>query len=452
MYIAQLTKDRKMTINERQELLDWLYGLENFGIKLGLENMKRLLDGLGNPQNNYRTIHVAGTNGKGSVCAITASVLSCEGYVTGLYTSPHFVDFEERIKIDGKCIKEEELLRYAGEVREISEKIFGNDRRQITFFEITTAIAFLYFSEKRVDYAVIEVGLGGRLDATNVIVPEISAITHIALEHTEYLGGTLREIAREKAGIIKRNVPVLTAETLNEPIEEFVKISNDRETILEKAYEIVDIITKENTFGYLEFSSYGISAHENLKCRLWGEYQIPNVTLAIAIIEKMQRMGTYVSDRAVMNGIESVFWPGRLQIAKNSRGGVYIFDSAHNPDAARALSKSVSDVTREKFLCVIGVLSDKNLDGIIESIAQISDDFICAEPVTSRARSVDDIIKAVVRAGKKAVKANSVPNAMNIADEAAGGRKVLVTGSLRTVGEAMKWWFDSFGERLWRND
>jgi dihydrofolate synthase/folylpolyglutamate synthase len=441
-----------MSNEERQELLGWLYSLENFGIKLGLENMKRLLDALGNPQNSYRTIHVAGTNGKGSVCAITASVLSSEGYVTGLYTSPHFVDFEERIKIDGVCIKEEELLQYAAKVRKISEEIFGSDRRQITFFEITTAIAFLYFAEKRVDYAVIEVGLGGRLDATNVIIPQISAITHIALEHTEYLGGTLREIAREKAGIIKKGVPVLTAETQNEPLEEFINISKERDTTLEKAYEIVDIATKENTFGRLKFSAYGISAYENLECPLWGAYQIPNITLAFAIIERMQRMGTYISDRAVRNGIAAVFWPGRLQIAKHGNGGVYVFDSAHNPDAAHALSASVSDITAEKFLCVIGVLSDKNLDGIIESIARISYEFICAAPVTSRARRVDDIVKAVERAGKKAVKAESVSGAMNIAGKYAGGRKVLVTGSLRTVGEAMKWWYDSFGERLWRND
>ncbi|MBX8631800.1 MAG: bifunctional folylpolyglutamate synthase/dihydrofolate synthase [Thermoplasmata archaeon YP2-bin.285] len=439
-----------MQAEERQKLLNWLYSLENFGIKLGLENMKKLLDRLGNPQEKYRTVHVAGTNGKGSVCALVASILTAEGYVTGLYTSPHFVDFEERIKINGKCISEDELVEYAGKVRGALFQIFGDNSRDMTFFEITTAIAFLYFAERNVEFAVIEVGLGGRLDATNVIVPEVAAITHIALEHTQYLGNTLTSIAFEKGGIIKKRVPVISAETRAEPLNELKRIASVNETVLEDAHRLVDIEVIEKGLGLLRFNAYGLAEYRNLMCPLWGAYQIPNIKLSIAAVEKLQQLGTYISNGAVTKGVSTVFWPGRLQLA--GREMTFIFDSAHNPDAAQALAASILEVTDEKFLCVIGVLSDKNLDGIMDNLVSVSDGFICASPSSSRSRPASELVASAVRRGKIAVEAPDVGDAMRMALESARGRKVIVTGSLRTVGEAMKWWSDTYGEKLWKQE
>ncbi len=434
--------------DSRRELLTWLYGLENFGIKLGLENEKLLLARLGNPQDKYRTVHVAGTNGKGSVCAMIASVLSCEGYVTGLYTSPHLVDFEERIKIGRECISTDELLECAAEVKSALEYLFGKDSREMTFFEITTAIAFLYFARKHVEFAVIEVGLGGRLDATNVIIPEVSAITHIALEHTAHLGNTLGKIAAEKAGIIKQAVPVITAEMEAEPLRVFESIASERGAALEKSYELVELEVIENASGRMRFNISGMSRIEDVECALWGNYQLPNIALSFAVLEKMQQRGVFISTDSVKAGLQGLFWPGRLQIAHRDRA--FIFDTAHNPDAMAALASSLRSVTDMKFTSVIGVLSDKDLAGVMRNLSPVVERFICAAPKTPRARAAGEIRGAAEAAGVVAVEKESVAAAMEEALRNGSGETVLVTGSLRTVGEAMEWWYEKFDEKLWR--
>ncbi len=436
------------TADERKELLKWLYGLENFGIKLGLDNERLLLNRLGNPQEKLKTVHVAGTNGKGSVSAMIASVLSSEGYATGLYTSPHLVEFEERIKIGRECIPTPDLLECASEVREALDSLFGRDAREMTFFEITTAIAFLYFAKKKVEFAVIEVGLGGRLDATNVIVPEVSAITHIALEHTAYLGNTLGQIAAEKGGIIKNSVPVITAETKKEPLEVFERIANERGAVLEKSYEMIELDILERGFGEMKFNVTGISHIEEVSCALCGDYQVPNITLAIAVLEKLQQRGVFISTNSIRTGLKEVFWPGRLQLAGRDRK--FIFDTAHNPDATEALSSSLSALTDRKFICVAGVLSDKDLGGVMRALSMITCKFICAAPQTPRARTAGEVTEAAASTGVMAVETESVGAAMEAALKEPGDGMVLVTGSLRTVGEAMEWWYEKYDEKLWK--
>lgn len=438
----------KDAVPERMELLKWLYGLENFGIKLGLDNEKKLLERLGNPQEKFRTVHVAGTNGKGSVCAMIASVLSSEGYVTGLYSSPHLVEFEERIKIGHDCISTSDLLECASEVRNALDGLFGKDTREMTFFEITTAIAFLYFARRKVDFAVIEVGLGGRLDATNVIVPEVSAITHIALEHTAYLGSTLAQIAAEKGGIIKHSVPVITAETGRESLEVFERIASERETVLEKSYELVEIEILDKELSEMRFNVSGISHIDDVSCPLRGDFQVPNIALAIAVLEKLQQRGVFISTNSIRTGLREVFWPGRLQLAGRERK--FIFDTAHNPDAMQALSSSLRALTDEKFVCVAGVLSDKDLAGIMRSLSTVTARFICAAPATPRARPAGEIRAAAESTGVAAVEMGSIAAAMDCALKEPGGNMVLVTGSLRTVGEAMEWWYEKFNEKLWK--
>ncbi len=434
--------------DERKALLSWLYGLENFGIRLGIDNEKKLLAQLGNPQEKYRTVHVAGTNGKGSVCALIASVLSSEGYVTGLYTSPHLVEFEERIKIGRECIPTADLLECASEVRDALDSLFGKDTREMTFFEITTAIAFLYFAKRKVEFAVIEVGMGGRLDATNVIVPVVSAITHIALEHTAYLGNTLGQIAGEKGGIIKNSVPVITAETKEEPLEVFERIAKERGTLLEKSYRMVELEVLDMGMDGLRFHVSGISHIEDVRCALWGDYQLPNIGLSIAVLEKLQQLGVFISANSIRTGLRDVLWPGRLQLAGRERK--FIFDTAHNPDAMQALSKSLRALTDEKFICVAGVLSDKDLAGIMKNLSKVTARFICAAPATPRARPAGEIRAAAESTGVAAVEMGSIAAAMDYALKEPGDNMVLVTGSLRTVGEAMEWWYEKFNKKLWK--
>lgn len=432
---------------ERQELLDWLFGLENFGIKLGLENMRLLLKALGNPQMNYRTIHVAGTNGKGSTCAFLASILSAEGYRTGLYTSPHFVEFEERIKINGKHISEEELLETAEEVRRASSRLFDTVEKHLTFFEITTAIAFLHFSRMKVDYAVVEVGLGGRLDATNVVEPVLSLITHVGLEHTQYLGNTLKSIAFEKGGIIKPGVPVVTSEEDAGALSVMRELAEERGSELQTMKELTEVIAERNEWGRLVVTARGMSEYSNMSSGLWGTYQLENIGLAVSAAERLQREGIYLGEGAIRTGIEKVRWRGRLQIA--DWDGEFVLDSAHNPDAMMALSSSIRDVTEEHFLCVIGILSDKNAEAIMRTLRKISHDAICVSPKTLRARTAVDLKECAERNGINCAVADSVGAGMDLALGERQGRRVLVTGSMRTLGEAMEWWHEKRGEKLW---
>ncbi len=432
---------------EKERMIQWLYSLENLGIKLGLENMSRLLEKLGNPHKSFRSIHVAGTNGKGSTSALVASILNSEGYRTGLYTSPHLVELEERIKVDGVQISGEELLETAIEVRRAAEDLFQGDRRQITFFEITTAIAFLYFSRRGVEYAVIEVGLGGRLDATNVITPMVSVITHVALEHTAYLGNTIGSIAYEKGGIIKQGIPVITAEDKREALDRIVSIATEREAEISVLKDTVDLKVTANKWGELRIVVKGMTDYGEMKSGLWGTYQIENIGLAVSTAERLQRMGLYISEQSIREGVEKVGWKGRLQIA--SSGRQFIFDSAHNPDAMRALASSIRDVTDEDFLCVLGILSDKNMEEMMLLISAFSREVICVSPRTPRARAAHEIAASAARHGMKAQIAEDVGRGMELAAADKSARKVMVTGSMRTVGEAMEWWYGKFGERLW---
>lgn len=431
----------------RSEMLNWLFGLESFGIKLGLENMNMLLEKLGRPERTFRSIHVAGTNGKGSTSAFIASILNAEGYRTGLYTSPHFVQFEERIRINGQLISENEMLETAREVRRAAEELSREDGRLLTFFEVTTGIAFLYFSRKHVDYAVIEVGLGGRLDSTNVIEPMLSVITHVALEHTAYLGNTLKAIAFEKGGIIKRGVPVITAEENREALEEIVSIAHQRQAELCIMRELLDLSVLENSWGELRLDVIGSSEYSDVRSGLWGSYQLENIGLAVVAAEKLQQLGVYLSERSIKDGIANVNWKGRLQIAHAAKE--YVFDSAHNPDAMRALSSSIRDVTRENFTVVLGILSDKNIEEMMRHVRHFSRSVICVSPKTKRARPVSDILDCAARNRLEAASASSVAEGMEKANSGSGKERVIVAGSLFTVGEAMEWWYAEIGEKLW---
>ena len=374
--------------------LAWLYSTQQFGIKLGLENIHRLLDALGRPQDGPAFFHVAGTNGKGSVCAMLDAILRQTGARCGLYTSPHLVDFRERIRVDGEKISPEAVATGLSRIREVSE----GWEHSPTFFEITTALALLHFAEKKCDYVVLETGMGGRLDATNAVVPLVSVITPIAFDHTQYLGTTLAEIAGEKAGIIKPGVPVVSA------------------TQAPEAEAVLCDQAQRMGSGYWVGQST-----EPQEIGLKGAYQQENAAVAVAALWAAK---VPVTSEQIDEGLRTVRWPGRFQIV-NDR---LVLDGSHNPHASAQLAQLWRDIYGDaKAIVIFGALADKDYPAMIKALEPIAAEFLFV-PV-SNVRSADPA--TLVSSLKSRVFA-SVGEAL-----AAAEGRILVTGSLFLVGEAM---------------
>ena len=419
-------------------MLDWLLDLEVMGIKLGLTNVRELLSRLGDPQRQFRSVHVAGTNGKGSVSAMTASILKAQGYRTALYTSPHMVDFRERVQVDGLPISRKQLCRLAKEVKgQVDDMCLAKPEACPTFFEATTALAFLHFAELGTELAVVEVGMGGRLDATNVIDPECTAITRIGLEHRRYLGDTLGKIAFEKAGIIKPGVPVVTTEHDSEALG----VIRDRASELASPMRIV---AEGVDFKLLDSSLQGIRLlllRNGMKVSLplIGSYQASNAGLAFAMVECLRSRGIAVSDEAVRRGLETVTWPGRMELVR--RRPDVLLDATHTPQGAETVAEDLRRLAKGRIILVMGVLDDKDLEGVVSPFARISDLGIAVAPLTTRAFSAETVCQAMRQHMGKAVAAGSVVEGLCMALEMAGPEDtVIVTGSIYTLGEAKAWW------------
>jgi dihydrofolate synthase/folylpolyglutamate synthase len=421
-----------------RETLDWLYSLETMEIKFGLRNVSELLERLGNPHLKLRSVHVAGTNGKGSVCAMTSSVLREAGYKVGLYTSPHIVDFRERIQVNGVKIPDSRLLALVEDIKPFVEEmaISGPDRR-LTFFEITTAIAFAYFADMGVEEAVVEVGMGGRLDATNVIAPDCTVITRISLEHTRYLGDTISKIAREKAGIIKPEVPVVTAEDKEDALAVLRSVAMDKRSPLrivgrDIKYRLVSS-TLEGTTILLD----GLSNEVHVP--LPGSYQASNVALSYGCLRELRERGVQVPDDAIVEGFGKVDWPGRIEVL--SKAPLVILDASHTPDGATVVATDIKNLAMGRVILVLGVLNDKDLGGIAKHFGSIASMAIATSPDTKRAfpaaavrdalrehcshvEMIDDVGEAFARAMTISTRKDTV----------------LVTGSLYTIGEGRRWW------------
>ena len=422
---------------EYQETLDWLFGLENMGIKLGLSRVRDLLHHLGDPQNRYRSVHVAGTNGKGSVCAMTASILKASGLSTGLYTSPHLVDFRERIMIDGEMISESDVVDLAREVREIEDRSTDSDDRPLTFFEVTTAIAFLYFARKEVQVAVIEVGMGGRLDATNVIVPDVSVITRISKEHVQYLGDTVAKIAYEKAGIIKPGVTVISAEDKPEVLKVLNSIAKDKGTYLSLAGIDFEYHVKGDDRSGV--AVYLDSIGRVVQLPLLGDYQALNAAMACEAALELRKKGLKISEETIAEGLSKVVWPGRIEVIHDRP--LVIFDVSHTPDGAKVIVEELRRIRRGRTTVVLGVLNDKDLDGIVKEFAKVSDAFIATMPKTKRAFTAEQVKDAMERYCQDVSTNDDVGDSLRLALNKSGqDDTVIVAGSLYTVGEAKRWW------------
>jgi len=341
-----------MTPRRNPSAFDYLFGLELIGIKFGLDNIIAILDAIGHPERSFRSLHVAGTNGKGSVTAMAERALRAAGHKSARYTSPHLVRLNERFSVGGESIEDAALEAAIDDVRTAIEDLRHAGRLSAppTFFEVTTAVAFELFRRAGVDVAVVEVGLGGRLDATNVLMPVATAITSIGFDHEQYLGSTLREIAIEKAGIVKPGVPVVVGDVPGEALEAIEEVARDR------GAEVVQA-GRELPGEYV-----------GIELGLRGAHQVRNAAVAVRLLEAARAGGIALSHDAIAAGLASVSWPGRLDLRRFDDGRELLLDAAHNPDGAASLAAYVAEWTGAKPTLVFGAMRDKDVSGMLRAL------------------------------------------------------------------------------------
>jgi dihydrofolate synthase/folylpolyglutamate synthase len=429
-----------MNKNGYQRSLDYLYGLEKFGMIFGLTKVEEILEAVGNPHREIQAIHIGGTNGKGSTAAIIASILRREGYRVGLYTSPHLIRFTERMKVNEKEIEKEEVASLTEWMRERIET--AGIAPPFTFFDFTTAMVFLYFKQKMVDLAVLEVGLGGRLDSTNVIDPLLSVITNIGKDHEDVLGKGILGIAKEKAGIIKESRPLITAATQPQVLRLFSKICREKKApFFRVGKEFRYVLAGEGSFSYegLHRKLWGLSLN------LRGLHQMINATTALGAMEILDDLGYRVSNDAMTEGLKEVDWPGRLEVVCSSPR--VLLDGAHNPDGALSLKESLEkDFEYHHLVLLIGIMKDKDVHSILHSLSPLADRIILTRPGTDRAASPALLRKALGRNGKKAEVIEDFRKAINKGLSLTGEEDILcITGSLYTVGEARSYFLPRGG-------
>ncbi len=409
-----------------------------YGWIFGLERIHFLLEKLGDPHKELRIVHVTGTNGKGSVCRYISSILQNAGFKVGEYLSPHIERFSERIVINGEEISERDLADLVAQIKPIAEDMRQNGKPP-TFFELVTALAFLYFRNRKVDYAVIEVGLGGRFDATNVVTPLVSVITNISLEHTNILGSDPASIAFEKAGIIKEHVPVVTAATgaVRDTIKT-VALEKDAPIIIIEKSVWKRLSNRRNSQVFLV---HGAFKDYKVKTSMLGLHQGENIAVAIAAVEQLQMGGVYITDDDIIHGIAAATHPGRMELVSETPR--ILLDGAHNPDGMRMLAKTLkSDFTYDRLLLVLGVLKDKDVAMMISAILPMADLVIVTQ--SSNQRSFDPmLLKEKVQdfdASKEVIVEMTVPRAVDHAKLLAKKKDLIcISGSLFTVGEARRY-------------
>jgi dihydrofolate synthase/folylpolyglutamate synthase len=414
-----------------RESLDYLYGLEKYGMILGLTQVTRILEAIGNPHQTLQYIHIGGTNGKGSTAAMMAAILQREGYRVGLYTSPHLIRFTERIRVDGQEIEPKEVAALTGWMRERVGA--AGISSPFTFFDFTTAMALLYFSQKMVDLAVMEVGLGGRLDSTNVVDPLLTIITNVTRDHEDVLGRSVLKIAAEKAGIIKKGRPLITAADQASVIRLLSKICREKGASLYR-------VGKD--FRYTEAGPRDFH-YEGLRRKLWdvrlslpGSHQIVNAATALGAMEILEELGFPVSTSAMMEGLGSVEWPGRLETVSSSPR--VLLDGAHNLAGARFLKEALAkEFQFRRLILLIGILKDKDVRGILRTLAPLADHLILSQPPIERAAPAAFLKQALRTNGRKADIVENLQEAIQKGLSMTGPEDLLcITGSLYMVGEA----------------
>ena len=408
--------------------VDHLDGIKRLNIRFSLDPISQFLKRMRNPQKAYGTVLVGGTNGKGSIAAMVASALSQGGFHVGLYTSPHLIDVRERIRIDGEMISRGDMDAWIETVR-------AHATEDLTYFEFLTAVAFLYFRERKVDIAVLEVGMGGRLDATNVVSPLVSAVSNISFDHTEYLGKHLEDIAWEKGGIIKNGGVCINGVKQRRLQKLLAEISHAKGATI---YSLGREITVDaHTDGSFSYQGIGVR-YDNLVCSLKGRHQIENAGVALGVIEALAMKGFRIDDDAVFKGIHDVKWGGRLEVIKHSPR--VILDGAHNAGGATVLARALrEEFSYKKLIFIFGVLKDKDNKAMLKKLLPLGDRLILTTPGTERAMPPEALLPVakqylrkieVVKTPREALK-----QALSVADE---NDLICVTGSLYLIGEIKK--------------
>jgi dihydrofolate synthase / folylpolyglutamate synthase len=418
-----LERDRGL-LNQMQSPVEHLDGLKRLDIRFSLDPISRFLESLKNPQDAYGTILIGGTNGKGSIAAMVASVMS-RNFRVGLYTSPHLIDVRERIRVDGDMILQEEMDAWI-------EVVKAHTKEDLTYFEFLTAVAFLYFRSRKVDLAVLEVGMGGRLDATNVASPLVSVVSNISIDHSEYLGKRLKEITWEKSGIIKEGGVLITA-VRQQPLRELLeKICRTRGATLYSVGREIKITTHPD--GSFSYRGIGMR-YNNLVCPLRGRHQKVNAAAALGVIECLAMRGFGADDDAVINGIHGVRWEGRLEVIRQSP--TVLLDGAHNAGGASALYRALKEeFSFRKLIYIFGVLKDKDYKTMLRKLLPLGERLILTSPDVERAMPPEALLPVahqyvrIIEIEKNS--RDALKRALSIADRS---DLICVTGSLYLVGE-----------------
>ncbi len=418
-----------------QESVDYLFGLQKYGIKFGLNSTANLLTRLGNPHRRLRCIHIAGTNGKGSTAAMLSGILKQHGLRVGLYTSPHLVRFTERFRIDDEEVSPERIFEIFGRVRRLID-----DAEPPTFFEVVTSMAFQYFAEEEVDWAILEVGMGGRLDATNVVQPEVCVITNISFDHEEYLGNTLGAIAREKAGIIKHRVPVVTG--ARQPLVQAILKATSLRLEAPLYRQGKDFRTKRNTDGSLRYE--GLKRRfPSLALNLAGAHQLSNAALALATIEVLENHGALkLNPENVQEGFLRVRWPARMEVLQEDP--LILLDGAHNPHGAECLRDALKQIFPKRRLhLVLGIMADKDVRGILKRLLPLAETAILTQPRYARAANPEALRRLARPYIQKLYVVPDPESAIQQAKSLAAPEDVIcIAGSLYFAGEVK----ELFGE------
>ncbi|HMK33628.1 MAG TPA: folylpolyglutamate synthase/dihydrofolate synthase family protein [Desulfomonilaceae bacterium] len=414
-----------ITDQEYESTVSFLCSLERFGILLGLENITQLLERIGNPQEKFPVVHVAGSNGKGSTASFINEIARAAGMKTALYTSPHLNDFRERLRLDGDMVSKQALVTSTEKIRELY------DPERTTFFEFTTAVAFDCIAHFHPDLAIVEVGLGGRLDATNTVRPCVTVITDISREHEDYLGVGLKAVAREKAGIIKHKVPLITGASRKDPRSVILQAAAEAEApVREFGKDFIG--RRKGKCGFTYRSQHLLL--EDLVLSMPGSHQIKNAALAVAVVEELMAQGYGITETAVRRGIELTKFPGRFELL--GREPDVIIDGAHTLEGMRLLKSTITRLyPGVRPLMLLGMLRDKNYEAMVKIIAGIASEVVCVSPQGDRALDPEELAALVRRLGIPARTARPIREGFEILRRKAGTKDViLAAGSLYMIG------------------
>lgn len=418
------------------EALQFIHESHKFGMRLGLDNIKKLLELLGDPQNNLKIIHVAGTNGKGSTCSFISSILKESGYKVGLYTSPFLETFTERIRVNGENIREEEVGKIVSLIKEKIEIMVSEGYSYPTEFEIVTAMAFYYYNQEKVDFVALEVGLGGRYDATNVIdKPVVSAITSISLDHTGILGDTLAKIAFEKGGIIKEDCPTIVYPQQEEASEVIKNICAEKKSkYIECDFKNIEI-KSSNINSQIYNCNINGKELKDLEIKLIGDHQIKNSIVALNVIEYLNDIKiTNISEENIRKGLLETKWPGRIE--KISENPMFIIDGAHNEEGAKSLANSIDKYFENKNkILVIGMLEDKDIESVLDLLIPKFNKVITTTPDNPRAIDANKLKEKIERYNIEVTCKPNIKEAVDYALEISNKDDVIISaGSLYMIG------------------